>query len=177
MFSIRRLTSPWSGRLRAAHFGAAQGRVRLHEVQRPLWLGTLFAPLAAPIAYSIGTVVSSGDSSLKIGDVGVVIIFCFAIATPVSYLGSVLLGLPLALILKSRRALSFRNCLISGIGAGGLTFIAFCIATAGPFAQDYPQLSDLSMWFVVGAGLGASVAIAFALIIGIPLRTRERGAE
>jgi hypothetical protein len=127
-------------------------------------LAFLLAPLG-PAAYMLAVSALSRSP----GRYDEVTILMFAL--PVSYLSCLLFGIPLLRVLRSRNKLSAINFVVIASLLGivvnytfGFVFAAFLDSRA----NILPGL-DVVAWGVL---LGAMVAIPFALIAGIPLRSQ-----
>lgn len=95
--------------------------------------------------------------------------FVFLIGAPVSFAATWCLGFPLFLWLRSRHVLSSLAICAISLFLGALTMLAF-IASINGFPSSVTHVLTTSG---LGAGLGLSVAIAFCLLAGIPLRKAQ----
>lgn len=130
--------------------------------RRPLWLGLLLAPWAAPVALALMTWGSDGSGNAALE----VLAFALALGLPLAYVATALLGLPCVLWLRARGRLASWPLLLAaaplGSGALVLGFAAFG-AKLGLMAQ-----------LGIGASLGLAVALAFCLVCGIRWRAPGR---
>lgn len=133
-------------------------------------LGLLLAPLAAPLLYFAGVLVYSPVET-TIAGLGVGLLFVSVFVAPVSYAGSLLLGLPVIALLRAKGQLSIYSCLLSGISIGFVLggLIAWAFADFKPWSQ---VATNALLWLAtVGGVLGVSVALCFCFIAGITLRS------
>jgi hypothetical protein len=132
--------------------------------RRPLWLGLLLAPWAAPLALAAMAWASdrleggtrSGSAALE------VLAFALALGLPLAYVATALFGLPWVVWLRARGRL-----------VGGLVLLA-----AAPFGSaamllglaEFGARLGFAAQIGIGACLGLAVALAFCVLCGIPWR-------
>ena len=126
---------------------------------RSLWLGALCATLAPPVslvfmALSARPSVPSA-SNLLTGIGGV-----FFIATPVSFLAMMLLGLPLVLLLRRLGLLSWVSVCLAATVVGAVAFAAFA------WALTWDHRAPGTSQYFIGAVLGLVSGAAFCLGAG-----------
>ena len=140
-------------------------------------LGVVIAPLAAPITYYIGVLIFSDGKVQSINDFfgGLMLISVFAL--PVSYIASIVLGLPAVYFLKKYNYLCLPNLVLTALGLGTLVLLLFALVSAGT-NSNVEILNFESFWFILsGGGMAASVAIAFWYISGITRQFNPDGAK
>jgi len=122
--------------------------------KRSLWLGALCSTLAPPVvlllvALLLQSRAPSLDNLLKgIGGI-------FFIATPVSFLATLCLGLPLALLLRSLRAFSWVSVCIGSAAIGAVSFALFS------WVVSWNHQAPGSSQYAIGAVLGLVSGVAF----------------
>ena len=131
----------------------------------------LFAPLTAPVLYYLGVLVFSSTPIEGMKDIIIGFLFVFVFAAPVSYVASLILGIPFVLWLRSKGRLNFWSCSLGGIPLGAVAFVLFLVSVSG-----MPILTEVKLWEVawfLGAGgaLGFGVATVFCLITGTTFRS------
>ncbi|MBT3032051.1 MAG: hypothetical protein KME36_13200 [Candidatus Thiodiazotropha sp. (ex Lucina pensylvanica)] len=126
----------------------------------------LFAPLVAPIIYFIGVLLFTDTGAQNVRVLMRSFFFVSAFALPVAYVSVIIIGLPTIAILNSKGALSTRNIVMIGAGAGAVLFTAFIwlMSGFGPFVFEPPQVF---MFLGAGALQGLVVSFVFAWIAGI----------
>lgn len=144
------------------------------KTKRPIWLGALLAPLAAPVIYYVGVLIFSRAPIEGVKDILTGLLIVFVFAAPVSYLASLILGVPFVMLLKAKDRLSFWWCSLGGIPLGAVSFVLFLVAVSG-----MPILTEVRLWEIawfIGAGgaLGFGVASTFCTITGITIRSTGR---
>ena len=138
-------------------------------MKRPLWLGLLFAPLAAPVLYYIGVLVFSSTPIESAKDVFTGFLFVLVFAAPVSYVASLLLGVPFVMLLRFKGRLNFWWCSLGGVLLGIVAFLLFIVAVSGMPILTEVRLLEVA-WFVgAGGALGFGVASTFCAITGITI--------
>lgn len=126
----------------------------------------LLAPLIAPFMYMVGVYIFSQSVPTGIKDVLSALFFVSAFALPVSYLGTLIIGLPLVVWLKSKGTLTANNLMLGGSLAGGVVFTGFVLLLAG-FDLEVLELPQLVWYLAAGGALGAGVSYTFSVISGI----------
>lgn len=126
----------------------------------------LVAPLAAPIVYFLGVLLFTETREQNANEIIRSFFFISAIALPVAYVAVIIVGLPVFTILNGKGALSTKNVVIIGTGAGAALFTAFIwlMSGFGPFVLEPPQVF---MYLGAGALLGLVVSFVFAWVAGI----------
>lgn len=120
----------------------------------------------APLLPSLFFLISLQLSGHKI------IILMLLFSLPFSYLPCLLFGIPLLSILKKKNKLNMVNFFICGALLGTIVFYTFGFVFSSFLDSTKNLIPGLTELFT-GAALGASVAIAFCLIAGIPFFTKE----
>jgi hypothetical protein len=97
------------------------------------------------------------------------LIFIMSIGIPVSYVVTLILGLPIYQILKNKGVLTLTNISLSGVLLGAVVFLLFigCVST-----MNIIEFVSVS---AIGAALGGSVALTFGIISGIKMYNETRG--
>jgi hypothetical protein len=132
--------------------------------RRPLWLGALLAPLAAPFALLVLVFAFDAiEGRLMHLDAAIEIFaFAFALGLPIAVAGMWLLGLPCAVWLRRRGALSIgRLCLVAA-PLGALALVLGMYAIGGRIA--------LPAMIGIGAAVAVAMALAFGLVCGVAWR-------
>jgi len=131
-------------------------------------VGFLLAPLVVPIAILVRDEIKAGGASSYQSEIAWIFVF----AGVTSYLGLLILGLPLTYILKRFGRLVLLSLILGGIVAGGVTMVAFAICF--PLLLGSPvRIEDIdAQWLAAGAGLGATTAAVFGLIAGVPVASK-----
>ena len=134
---------------------------------RSFWIGSLVAPLAAPLAlFCVVLVISVANDGLVVGlhdwtqGLGLTVLFTL----PVSYLATWVLGLPYICWLRSSSHLSKWNVCLGAIGIGVTSTLAWeLIAKVGPL-----RLEQMVFGALISAGLSLCVALAFCWVVRVP---------
>ena len=148
--------------------------------QKRLTLALLVAPLAAPLIYFCWVVLRGRGEEFRLLDLlfGFQVVLIFAL--PVSYISTIVLGLPSYMLLRRYNMLNMFTLTSVGLFFGFAVFYFFLQVLSGFQAAAYAYSIEYYMWLGVGAMMGGSVAMAFGLIGGItnhsstPLRGRTR---
>lgn len=126
---------------------------------------TIFAPLVAPAMYFSGIMLFD-DLSYEGDERFLLLTLTFSILAPISYAGTILVGIPLLALLRNRNRLTLGRLLVAGFVTGGILFTGYLLVTArldcGVFA-----LSELVRHIAEGGAMGAAVAYTFSMISGI----------
>jgi small basic protein len=138
-----------------------------HPHRRPLWLGLLIAPWAAPFALALMSAWLDGDADLH-ETATFIEVFAFALVfgLPVAYLGLAALGLPMTIWLRRRGRLAAWRIVLVAAPLGSAVLVAALVA----FGAKLGMVAQLG----IGAALGIAVAFAFCLVCGIPWHARSR---
>jgi hypothetical protein len=133
--------------------------------RRPLWLGALLAPCVAPFALAWLAVMVDGGSASQ-GDAAFFEVLAFALVfgLPLAYAATWLLGLPVAVWLRRRGRLGTLLLVLVAAPLGSLSLLA-AFAVFGAKLAFVAQVG-------IGALLGATVALVFCLVCGIPWHAR-----
>jgi hypothetical protein len=135
---------------------------------RPLWLGGLIAPLAAPLALILVLTASTAFDNHSPGlinwPMNLVILL---VGSPISYMATWIIGMPCVLWLRhSGRLSAFNLCAISivlgGVMFGGMQWFS---------SAQMPVPPTLFYDLAVGAAFGLVVGVAFCLVAGIRARS------
>lgn len=132
--------------------------------RRPLWLGVLLAPWAAPL--TLATVLVLADDRPTATAFVEVLAYALAFGVIPAYAAVLVFGLPWVLWLRARGRLDVLRVVLPAAPAGAIALVATLQAlgaTLAPLAQTFG-----------GAVLGTSVAAAFCLACGIPWRAAPR---
>lgn len=139
--------------------------------RRPLWLGVVFAPWAAPAMLAAMSYVSDRASGGTRSGAAALEVFAFALALglPLAYAGLIGLGLPFMLSARARGRLSTARLLLYAAPLGSAVLV-IGFAVAGFKLGMLAQIG-------IGAAMGLSVAAAFCLLCGIPWRAPQLPAR
>ncbi len=133
--------------------------------KRPLWLGLLIAPWAAPLGVLIAMVVAENlidGQPLRINPLIEVGVWLHVLGLPIAYAGTVALGLPIVWALKRHQRLTILNVCLIAVPAG----IVAMMACVGMLDFTMPLPTQLLL-----GGLSAlAVAFAFGIVCGIAWR-------
>lgn len=142
--------------------------VTMRGHRRPLWLGLLLAPWAAPVALALMAGVSDRlDGGSRSGSAAVeVLAFALALGLPLAYAATALLGLPLVLWLRARGRLTSGLVLLAAAPLGSMALVLGLAA----FGFKLGFVAQIG----IGASLGVAVALAFCLLSGVPWRLPRR---
>ncbi len=133
---------------------------------RPLWVGGLIAPLAAPVAFFLVLLVLSVTRSgwapgTQDWEAGVMAAVAFVL--PVSYFATWLLGMPCLYWLQRKSQLStFRVCTLA-ILFGMIAMWAFQLIGA----NGQLDLAHVFYGGLIGAALAVCVALLLCWVVGI----------
>jgi hypothetical protein len=131
------------------------------ESHKSLGRACLIAPLIAPALYYIGAlIVMIIEPNNKVSFISA-FIFIMSIGIPVSYVATLVLGLPVYQILKNKGLLSLTSISIGGVLLGALVLLLFFGSVSTMNVLEFLSVS------AIGATLGGSVALAFGIISGI----------
>lgn len=131
------------------------------ESHKSLARACLIAPLIAPALYYIGAlIVMIMEPNNKVSLVSA-FIFIMSIGIPVSYVSTLVLGLPVYQILKNKGALTLTSISFSGLLLGALVLLLFFGSVSTMNVLEFLSVS------AVGATLGGSVALTCGIISGI----------
>lgn len=132
--------------------------------------GFLLAPLVAPaviILYSLASMSSPLDLPVRI-------LLPIVLGVPFSYLGSIVLGVPLVMILGMFGKLLFWRVIVIFAFVGAVTywFSVFCMR--GPKSGWFDGSDSLPKEILgIGVPLGVLVGATFCWISGITIRSRK----
>jgi hypothetical protein len=132
-------------------------------------IGILLAPWATPAAIVVHDVIRAGGSWPYQYELAWILMF----SVITSYLGLIILGLPLTFLLARFHRLDFLKLIVLGVLTGAVTIIVFQIS--------FPKLLGSTVIFkldqnllLAGGGLGALTAATFGVIAGVPLRRNNK---
>jgi hypothetical protein len=91
----------------------------------------------------------------------------FLLSTPVSYLATLLIGLPSVIMLIRVGHLSAPTLLLFGAVGGAGVQVLFFTVFFGYRNLEFESWKSVSHWIILGIALGLSVAVSFCLIGGI----------
>jgi len=140
---------------------------------RPMWLGGLIAPLAAPIAFALilllfGVTKDGWGLGTHDWQAGVVTAVIFVL--PVSYLTTWLLGMPYIYWLRRKLQLSILRVSIGAACSGVIGMWVFQeIGKNGAL-----NVSALIYGALMGAVLAISVALTFCWIVRVPVSAETK---
>lgn len=124
----------------------------------------LISPIVAPVIYYIGAailmIMSPDNKSSLLG----AFMFIMFFGIPVSYIATLILGIPIYQYLSKRGVLSKTNLTVSGGVLGTIVLVMFFWGVSGFGGLDMMEIVFIS---AIGAVLGASVAFTFGAIAGI----------
>jgi len=127
-------------------------------------VGVIVAPLVIPFALLIFI----GTSGL-FGEQGVFSVFAVTTSVIFSYLGMLVLGLPVIIFLKKFGRYSLGWVFVAGAVCGAIVWFVFLGLFSGSLYSE-SGVSYLSV--VAGAVLGAMVSLTYSLIAGIGVSGR-----
>ena len=130
----------------------------MKEVSR-FWLAAAIAPLFVPAWYVLTIFFS--DSNFGNSFVGYV-----ATIAAVSYVGFLLIGLPIAMILRFMGQLTFAALLVGSVFAGPLFLVLMQVLSGEPVTFSGPYVQVVISFTV----LSATVAIVFGMIARVRMR-------
>ncbi len=124
----------------------------------------LISPIVALVIYYIGAAalmnMSPDNKSSLLG----AFMFIMFFGIPVSYIATLIIGIPVYQYLDKRGVLSRTNLTVSGGVLGALVLVMFFWSVSGFGGLDMKEIVFISS---IGAVLGASVAFTFGAIAGI----------
>jgi hypothetical protein len=129
------------------------------------------SPLAAPIMYFVGAIIFNLELGLEwkgLFHLAIVVLF---IAAPVSYIATLVLGVPYYRLLKRIHRVSGVNLILGGVAFGIITFLLFWATPFGLGSLTTIDRKEILNIVGIGAVLGGSVACCFYLLSGITNQT------
>ena len=132
------------------------------------------APLVAPVLYIAGGFIVNPVAEWSQKDLFGLLAMALPMAAAVSYIATILLGIPYYLLLRKIGRLSFVYLVGGGFLLGALSLSIFWIAIWGPSLVGALSKVEILRLLVIGAVLGGAVAACFALISGITMRPSRR---
>ncbi|WP_227818274.1 hypothetical protein [Nitrogeniibacter aestuarii] len=130
-----------------------------------LVLATLVAPLAVPVALVVVPVISCACWPFYYD-----LPWILGFAVPVSYLATLLVGLPLTRLLKKKNRLNLQFLVAGGTLMGTMVFYIFSVFL-GLLLTSSPVLEFSTYAALFGAVLGLLVSLTFGLVAGITWRS------
>ncbi len=127
---------------------------------------TLIAPLVTPVMYFVGIYLFGNPSPDGLKDTFTVFMFIAAFSLPVSYAGTIIIGLPVLKLLQRKNRLTAVNLAIAGFVTGGFLFIDIVLLFFG-FDHDFLTKQTTALYFLAGGVMGVGVALAFSQVSGI----------
>lgn len=129
--------------------------------RRPLWLGLLVAPWAAPFALALMSAWADGEADLH-ASATFIEVFALALVAglPIGYIALGSIGLLVVLWLRRRGRLATWRVVAIAAPVGTLVFVA-ALAAMGATLGAAAQVG-------IGATMGATIALAFCVVCGIP---------
>ncbi|MES9856164.1 MAG: hypothetical protein ABW166_06130 [Sedimenticola sp.] len=131
--------------------------------QYSLLKALVIAPITAPIIYYIGTAVVIIMSPETTSSFLSAFAFVMFFGIPVSYIATVIIGVPVYKFLDMKGALSKTNLVLCGSVLGAVVLVLFFSS----MSFGGMEIKEILFIAVIGAALGASVAFSFGLIAGI----------
>jgi len=131
------------------------------------------SPLIAPALYLSGALLFGSGTDWGANDLFSLFMVVFFIATPVSYLATVVFGLPYFRLLSRFGYLSGLSLTAGGVLFGVLSFLIFWSSLWGLGFVFSLSGSELVRLVSIGAILGGGVAFCFAYISGITSWSRR----
>jgi len=130
---------------------------------RPILLGGVIAPLAAPVVFFLGLLlISTFHDGAVVGlqDWQALLLAATVFVLPVSYLATWIFGVPYIAWLQSRARLTTLNVCVGAVMFGVISaWVYQWIGKAEPL-----QMSSLAFGALLGAGLALPVAVAFCAV-------------
>lgn len=139
--------------------------------KRPLWIGALVGPLAAPFAAAPLALLLDPHFYVSFKDVFALFPVVAVVALVGAYAGMVALGLPTVLLLRKAGHLSAPLLCALAMPLGGAP-PAFAWITATP-----PGIQEALMGGMFGAGVALAVAVAFCIASGLEFRSRKQSLD
>ena len=133
----------------------------------------LIAPLVTPVLYIIGVYLFSRDVPAGIKDVLSALLFVSAFALPISYVCTIVIGLPVLIWLKNNNALTVTTLTSTGLIAGGIVFTGFVVLLAG-FDTEILEFPQIAWYLAAGGAMGGGVAYTFSKLAGITSNSTGR---
>ena len=127
---------------------------------------TLIAPLVTPVIYFTGIYLFGSPSPDGLKDAFTVFMFIAAMSLPVSYAGTIIIGLPVLKLLQSKNRLTAVNLAIAGFVTGGFLFVDIVLYFFG-FDHDFLTKQKTALYFLSGGVMGVGVALTFSQVSGI----------
>jgi len=169
---VPRQASPAASR-RSCRTLAAMNSKRT-DTSRPLWLGFIVAPLSAPLLYALWHAFFFVDASPKQEASEAYPLVMAFVFVPASYVASLAVGLPLVLVLRRAKILTFWSVasLALPLGAAAMTLAMLCMWLVSDQTKGnvWPFLAGSAG---IGAILAFAVAAVFCWVVGIPGRSRK----
>jgi hypothetical protein len=140
---------------------------------RPLWIGGLIAPLAAPVAFDLALLllsVAKDGWMLGTHDWAAGVLAALVFVLPVSYLTTWLLGMPYIYWLQRKSRLSWLHVCMGAVCSGVISMLVFqTIAKSGPLT-----MATLTIGALLGAVLAVCVALAFCWLVRVPMSAETK---
>jgi len=134
--------------------------------KRPLWLGALVGPLAAPFAAAPLASLLKPSVYVSYSDALIMLPVVAIVAIIYAYIGMVIVGLPVALLLRRFERLSVATLCAISVPLGAALWLLCRLIATNPL-----QLRHAPMEAVVGGGVALAVAILFCAVSGITIRS------
>ncbi|MEW8187517.1 MAG: hypothetical protein AB2794_21210 [Candidatus Thiodiazotropha endolucinida] len=129
------------------------------------------SPLAAPILYFVGAILFNREVDLELNGLFHLALVLLFIAAPVSYIATLVLGVPYYRLLKKLNRVSGVNLILGGVVFGVVTFLLFWATPFGLGLLTALDREELLNIIGIGAVLGGGVACCFYLLSGITNRS------
>ena len=134
--------------------------------KRPLWLGALVGPLAAPFAAAPLASLLQPSIYVSFSDALIMFPIVAIVAVIYGYIGVAIAGLPVALLLRRFGRLSVATLCAISVPLGASLWLLSRLAATSPL-----QLRHAPMEAVVGGGVALAVAALFCIVCGITIRS------
>ncbi|MCG7937615.1 MAG: hypothetical protein N0C88_01995 [Candidatus Thiodiazotropha lotti] len=123
----------------------------------------LIAPVVGPLIYCIGAAILMVFSSSQ-GSVVAMLALVLSAGIPVSYIATLIIGLPIYNLLKKKEILTITSLTVSGALAGVIVLALFFSSF-----KEYGGFELNEFWNIAAIGtiLGGAVAYTFARISGV----------
>ena len=90
--------------------------------------------------------------------------FIMGIGLPISYISTMIIGVPIYQLLKRNNLLSMRYLIGSGAIAGALALLLFFFSISAPSSLNLREIIQIT---VMGLAMGSSIAFAFGKLAGV----------
>ena len=129
----------------------------------------LISPIVAPLLYALGTWVYMVIYS-KTGSIVAIFVIVMIAGLPISFIATLLIGVPLYGYLEQKQRLSKSALAFGGAASGALLLWLFFESFAGNGGLN---VSESAVFLIIGAILGGSVGFVFGHVAGITSNSRR----